>query len=284
MLVSIGDNCIDRYVGPLEVQHVGGNALNVAANFALRGLPATYAGVVGTDAGGELIVAALDAIGVNTAFVRRSAGSTGITEVELVQGDYRILREEYGVSDLVGWTPALRAYVQAHASQIHLTVSGRAAQLIEELEGIEVPLSVDLGHVSERSTLDRYERLLDRADSAFLSAGAQLGDDEVQQLLAALAHQGPRYAIATRGAVGASALWQGKLLSVPPLLRPAAVVDPLGAGDAFIAGFLSTAALQSRLTERLWCASRWSAEACGCIGAWCARDLPRAIEAPAPRL
>ena len=98
-------------------------------------------------------------------------------------------------------------------------------------------------------------------------------------MLAAVRRQGARYAVATRGAAGASGLWQGRLISVPPVLDAPAVVDTLGAGDAFIAGFLSSAAVQGPLEERLLCGSRWSAEVCGHIGAW--RERRSAFESAA---
>lgn len=268
MLVSVGDNCIDSYVAPSRVQHVGGNALNVAANFALHGLSAAYAGVVGTDAAGDLIVSTLQAIGVNTAVLTRSPGATGVTELELLPGDYRILKEEYGVSDQLAWTPPLLSWVATHASRIHLTVSGRAQYLIEELKGLQVPLSVDLGALTELSALKAYEPLMAAAESVFVSVGSKLADAEVCQLLVAVQSSGARHAVATRGAAGASMLWQGRLMSVPPLLRGAAIVDTLGAGDAFIAGFLASATLEGAPGERLLCASRWSAEACSHLGAW----------------
>ena len=268
MLVSIGDNCIDRYAAPIGTQHVGGNALNVAANFVLHGLPAAYVGVVGTDDYGDLVIAALEAIGVTTAYVERRAGPTGITEIELLKGDYRILKEEYGVSDRVHLTSELLGWVRAQASQLHLTVSGRAQELIEGLEEVGVPLSVDLGTVNGPSMLPSFARLTATAQSAFVSVGAQMSDEEVQRLLAAIVRTGTRYAIATRGAAGASTLWKGRLLSVPPVLPSAAIVDTLGAGDAFIAGFLSGTDLAGGLEERLLRASRWSAEACSQVGAW----------------
>lgn len=282
MLVSIGDNCIDHYVAPIEMQQVGGNALNVAANLALHRLPAAYAGVVGTDAHGELVLAALESIGVNAACVERRAGRTGVTQIELLQGDYRILEEDYGVSGAVDCTPALLAFLRARASRIHLTVSGQAERLIETLADTAIPLSVDLGVVREPSTLQRYAPLLARAESAFLSVGAKLQDDAVSDLLSATVRQGPRHAIATRGAAGACGLWQGRLISVPALLETRAVVDTVGAGDAFIAGFLASTGGPEQLEERLRCASRWAAEACSHMGAWRA-GRPAAVAAAQAR-
>ena len=168
-------------------------------------------------------------------------------------------------------TPALLEDVRAQASQLHLTVSGRAVQLIEGLEAVDVPLSVDLGTITERSPLQTFAGLTAAAESAFVSVGAKLSDEDVRQLLAAILRTGTRNAIATRGAAGASTLWQGRLISVPPMLPSAAIVDTLGAGDAFIAGFLASTDLARGVEERLLCGSRWSAEACSHVGAWRAR-------------
>src|SRR5262249_39571136 len=154
--------------------------------------------------------------------------------IELLQGDYRILKEAYGVSDLVHWTPALRAFVRTQASRVHLTTSGRAQQLIADLEDVDVPISLDLGRVRDQQMLRDYERPIAAADSVFVSVGAKAGDDHVEQLLAAVRRHGAAHAIATRGAAGASALYQGRLISVPSMLDAAAVVDTVGAGDAFI--------------------------------------------------
>ncbi|MGN6379237.1 MAG: PfkB family carbohydrate kinase [Gaiellales bacterium] len=61
VVASIGDNCIDRYVGSLKRTHVGGNALNVAVGLARAGRRVVYAGAVGDDEDGRTVLAALAA-------------------------------------------------------------------------------------------------------------------------------------------------------------------------------------------------------------------------------
>ena len=93
-----------------------------------------------------------------------------------------------------------------------------------------------------------------------LAAGADMlfaGDDEArialeiddpdkagpEELAAALAELGPREVVIKRGRRGATALIDGKLVDVPAV--PVHIVDSVGAGDAFVAGYLAC-----RLTGR----------------------------------
>jgi fructoselysine 6-kinase len=147
MLVGIGDNCIDRYLSPIKAARVGGNALNVAANIAIRGEPAAYAGVVGKDDDGDWVLRTLRMAGIDTSCVLQVEGVTGVTEIAIDGGDYRILREEYGVSASVVMTDVLRDFILDRATLLHTTVAGEAGRLLPELRGFGVPLSVDLGIV-----------------------------------------------------------------------------------------------------------------------------------------
>ena len=75
-VATVGDNCIDRYLPPVGVSTVGGNAVNVAVHIRRRGHRVVYLGAVGDDANGERLLACLDQDGVETdmfasALVRR---------------------------------------------------------------------------------------------------------------------------------------------------------------------------------------------------------------------
>ncbi len=68
MLIGIGDNCIDCYVGPIGQSFVGGNTLNVVANARKYGRPAAYIGSVGNDQSGQHILQALQELGIDTSY------------------------------------------------------------------------------------------------------------------------------------------------------------------------------------------------------------------------
>jgi fructoselysine 6-kinase len=100
MLASVGDNCIDRYLPPVGVDTIGGNALNVAVGLAHHGHEAAYLGAVGADDDGRTVRAALRAAGVDTSHMVTEQGPTGVTLVDLGAGGERVFLEEiYGASD-----------------------------------------------------------------------------------------------------------------------------------------------------------------------------------------
>ena len=97
-VASVGDNCMDRYVGALVAEAVGGNALNVAVRMHRLGYESAYLGAVGDDEDGRVILAALQEAGVDTSQVMVVPGFSGVTVVEVSQGERRFLSEEYGVA------------------------------------------------------------------------------------------------------------------------------------------------------------------------------------------
>ncbi|KON28987.1 hypothetical protein AC482_07445 [miscellaneous Crenarchaeota group-15 archaeon DG-45] len=83
------------------------------------------------------------------------------------------------------------------------------------------------------------------------------GEDDPWRGLGRVLGLGPEAAVATRGAEGALLMTGGDRYFVPAY-APAEVVDPTGAGDAFMGGFLSE---YLRGGEGPWCAAVGSAAA-----------------------
>jgi 2-dehydro-3-deoxygluconokinase len=124
-----------------------------------------------------------------------------------------------------------------------LSDSARAAvfQAVETARSAGVPVSVDVNYRAKLwSRFDAAPVLRDlvsRADLVFAGpAEAALFVDGTAPLdgLAAL---GPSEVIVKDGAKGCTALIDGERFSLPAL--PVQVVDPVGAGDAFVAGYLT---------------------------------------------
>jgi fructoselysine 6-kinase len=66
-IATVGDNCIDRYLPPVDRTLVGGNAVNVAVQLVRLGHDTAYFGAVGDDAEGARMRAVLGRIGVDLA-------------------------------------------------------------------------------------------------------------------------------------------------------------------------------------------------------------------------
>src|SRR5688572_16269782 len=96
-VAAVGDNCIDRYLHPISVSAVGGNAVNVAVHLRRLGHSVGYFGRVGSDEDGERILASLADNGVATQHVRAGAGSTAYTDIGTdPSGDRIMLFEDFG--------------------------------------------------------------------------------------------------------------------------------------------------------------------------------------------
>ncbi len=229
---------------------IGGAESNVAVGVARLGGTATWLGRVGPDATGDLIERRLRAEGVRTRAIRDEAFTglmvrhrrTGaVTHVDYHRAGSagsRLVTTDIPVTELqaaailhvTGITPALSD--TARAAVFHAVETARAAG---------VPVSVDVNYRSKLwSRFDAAPVLRDlvsRADVVFSGpdeAALFLGDEPPLEGLAAL---GPAEVVVKDGARGCTALIDGERHAVPAL--PVTVVDPVGAGDAFVAGYLA---------------------------------------------
>lgn len=237
--------------GQRWVTQPGGAESNVAAGIAAQGLSAGWIGRVGDDAFGRAVVDELDALAVDCSrAVVDPDRPTGLMFKGAVEGERCEI--EYRRHGSAG--SALRAedldveYVGA-ARAVHVT--GITACLSEEagraaLHAFELATGLKSFDPNVRRQLWRDDRaplvrrLISMADVCFCGlADAELltGHTEPERCATALAELGPETVIVTLGSRGALGLEGGRLTTVPP--RPVAVVDPVGAGDAFAAGFLA---------------------------------------------
>ena len=240
-------------IGPLEYARgfsfgIGGAESNVAIGVARLGQPVTWFGRVGPDATGDLVARRLAAEQVRTIAIHDTAFTglmvkyrrfgtalhvdyhrSGSAGSRLVPTDVPVDEvQAAAILHVTGITPALSP--SARATVFHAVQMARAAG---------VTVSVDVNYRSKLwSAYDAAPVLRDlvsRADIVF--AGPQEADLVGAATLDALAALGPSEVVIKDGARGCTALVDGVVLRVPALAVQ--VVDPVGAGDAFVAGYLA---------------------------------------------
>lgn len=259
-LLGLGDNTVDTYVDA-GLQFPGGNAVNVAVLAHRLGLIASYLGCLGTDAGGDLIAAALDDEGIETSRMRRVPGANARAFIRHDGGDRRFLRGEPGVRGRYDFTDDDFAYI-AGFDAIHTSIFSELDAELPRLRNVAAQLSYDF---SERWSDAVFARVLPHIDIAFVSAPNR-ADTEVAALLRACVAAGPWLAVATRGVQGAMAFAEGEILTQG--IVPAEFIDTLGAGDGFIAACLTSLLRGGELASALEQGAGFAADVVGWQGAF----------------
>lgn len=227
--VTIGDNCIDRFEGSRNSELVGGNALNVAAQLSLLGHKVAYFGAVGDDPDGRLIIRELKRVGVCTDYLKVIEGTTAYSLIRHDDnGDRDIYFEEFGASGTYLPTEEDLAII-ARAGHAHIGWMRDGSSVNKRLNQLGVSVSRDLSVNSEEADLNP-----DGLDIAILSANSQ---QAAQNKISYLIQHGVGLALVTIGEHG-SLVSDGKTNTSLSASR-IEPVDTTGAGDSFIAGFIS---------------------------------------------
>ncbi|WP_369255502.1 sugar kinase [Geodermatophilus amargosae] len=262
---------------------VAGAESNLAVGAVRLGVPATWLGRVGDDEFGRLVATTLRGQGVTTTAVVDPGAPTGLMVKE--RRTARATRVLYYRSGSAGSRLGpgdLDPAVIAGARVLHVTgitpalsASARAAVFaaVEEAVAAGVPVSLDLNYRSAlwsageagpvlRELVRRADVVLATEEEARLVVDAP--DDRA--LVAALAALGPRHVLLKQGAAGSLSGIEDRLYRVPARTVP--VVDPVGAGDAFGAGYLSGLCRGLDAEERLGLATTAGAFAVSVPGDW----------------
>lgn len=262
---------------------IAGAESNLAVGVVRLGVPATWLGRVGDDEFGRLVTMALRGQGVRTAVAVDSSAATGLMVKE--RRTARAVRVLYYRSGSAGsrLTPEdVDPAVVADAGVLHVTgitpaLSSTAREAVFAAVDIArtagVPVSVDLNYRSAlwspdtagpvlRELVRRADVLLATEEEARLVVD---GADDAA-LVDELVRLGPRHVLLKQGAAGSLSSIDGRIHRTPA--RRVDVVDPVGAGDAFGAGYLSGLCRDLAVEERLAVASAAGAFAVTVPGDW----------------
>ena len=270
-VVTLGE-CLASFVasdaGPLAEargfkRHIAGAEANVAVGLARLGHAVAYIGREGGDGFGTAILRALRGEGVDVGHLtiddsartgvmfreRRILGAMDVVYHRAGSAGSRVTPEDVvravddGVFEGIRWlhltgiTPALSD--SARAATTRALEEGRRT-------GATVSLDVNLRRRlwSDEQAAPVLRDLASRVDVVFGSAdelatiaGTDL-DSDPEQLVAAVAATGPRTVVVKLGRDGALGR-DGETSNAEPGIAVTDVVDPVGAGDAFCAGFIA---------------------------------------------
>jgi len=255
MIVVAGEALIDRLVrldgSVAEVP--GGGPFNTARAIARLGQPVAFLGCISTDPHGQLLWSLLEADGVDISLVTTSDAPTTVAVAHLdVRGGATYRFETAGTSaprlDSVAVAAALATHPDAlHVGTLGLVLEPMATALagaaVAAGPGTLVMVDPNLrpAVIEDGATyFDRLVRILGRADVVKASREDLLylwpnvsADAATRRLLEA----GARVAIVTDGDGPVVCRGAGFAFELP--VPEVAVVDTVGAGDAFGGGFLA---------------------------------------------
>jgi 2-dehydro-3-deoxygluconokinase len=258
---------------------IGGAESNVAIGLARLGVRASWVSALGDDEPGEVVLHRLRAEGVDTTAVRRLPDRpTGLYLREEVAGAVRVYYYRRGSAASTLAPGDLPLSVLAGADFLHLSgitaaLSPECAEFVPWAAKVARQAGVRVSYdVNYRSRLwepsaarAATEALLPHVDVLLVGdeeAAALWGWDE-DTALSHLADSGPREVVLKLGSRGCVAVIHGDRLASPGF--PARQVDPIGAGDAFAAGYLAATLWGWDPQERL--------RAANAMGALCVQNL-----------
>lgn len=258
-LVGIGDNVVDHYLDQ-GVYYPGGNALNVAVlarHFGLR--DTAYIGIIGNDEEGAHIHASLLAEGLSDAGLRIAMGETGKAKVTLKDGDRIFVGSNKG-----GLRKRLTLRLDeadmsliARLGHVHSSCFSYMEHELPRIAATAQKLSFDFSIGRDAAY---FAQVCPYVTTAFLS-GSDLEEEAALSLIRQIHALGPQQVCVTQGALGA--LFSDGTRVVRQGIVPAQVTDTMGAGDAFIAGWLAATISGTDAFAALPLAASAAARACG---------------------
>lgn len=271
---------------------IGGSESNFAIALRRLGTSVSWVGRVGQDALGDLVEREIRGEDVNAVVIRDDQAPTALMIKE--SRTEKIQKVYYYRSAMAGsriQPEDLPRDLISRAKLLHVT--GISAALSESAERT-LHAAIDIAHAagvtvafdlnfrgrlwSEEAAREAYQRILPKVDVVFA------GDDEAaialghsaspEQLAQELAAFGPKQAIIKLGDRGCVALVEGNYYELDAIKVDA--VDTVGAGDAFVAGYIAELLAGEEPQARLETAVRTGAFACMVPGDW--EGMPRRSE------
>lgn len=247
----------------------GGNATNTLVILSQLGHQCTWGGACVNEPNGQLILQDLTEHHVDTTFCR-------IAYQGQVPTSYIILNQHTTSRTIIHYRNSpeftlhdLQHIPLAQFDWLHFDLKGDYSETAQMIRWAhhhypQLPISIEV-----EKNYSNVEQLFAMATVLFCSRefAQQQGFNAAAGLLTALHHQTPHLVIScTWGKYGAAAIDSDGNLFYSEAFPPPTVVDTLGAGDTFNAGFIHGCSLQLSLSDTLQYACQLAGKKCGNLG------------------
>jgi 2-dehydro-3-deoxygluconokinase len=297
-VVTLGEcliSLVARDPGPLAEavtfeRHIAGAEANVAVGLSRLGQSVAYIGRVGNDGFGVAIVRRLRAEGVDVRHLTvDTSATTGIMLRERrVLGPAQVVYARTGSAgsrlsvedvDRAAADGDFRDARWLHVTGVTPALSGTArdavTRAIEIARDADLTISFDVNLRRRlwsdeaaapivRALAEQAHVVLGSADELAVVTGST--ETDPGKLALAVLALGPEIAVVKLGADGAVGARRGSAPIRVPALPVPSVVDPVGAGDAFSAGFIAARLAGADLTPALLTANACGAAAVASVG------------------
>lgn len=230
-IAEIGDNCIDLYER-IGKKYPTGNVVDTGVNLKKLGADVSIISTTGSDEYGKWMIEALKKEGLDISHLKVKEGNTAITYMDMngndrVHGDY-----VEGVLENIEFDDEDVRFACEH-DLVHTALWGKAEKVLPKIAEKGVPIAFDYADKLDHPLV---EETLPYVTYGFYSY--HKGSDEfIKAFLKDKVDRGMKIAVATFGEQG-SLSYDETGFHVGPIYLARKVVNTVGAGDAYIAGFL----------------------------------------------
>lgn len=261
-IIAIGDNVVDCYLDQ-DKYYPGGNCVNVAVNCKRSGAEdVSYIGIFATDDKAAHLKSVLEQEGIPYHRSRVAEGISGQPRVNLTEDGDRVFVG--GPKNTVQHTLKLKLTPEdyEYIKEFDVCHTSCYSSMEEELPGLAQQIKVSYDF-SDKYTAAKLEKVCPSITHGFFS-GAHLGDEELENLVEELGKYNLETIGITRGSKPALFIHQGKRYDQE--VYETDIVDTMGAGDSFIAGFLTAFYNQKDMRDALDFAAKRASITCGFYG------------------
>lgn len=262
-MIAVGDNVCDCYLDD-GVYYPGGNAVNVAVNCKKDGLDeVAYMGMFGNDEKAEHLKACLTKEGVTYDRSRTMFAISGSPGVRLIDGDRKFVGGPKNTAQHIARIRLMPEDLD-YIAGFGLCHTSCFSSIEYELPAMSKVCQVSFDF-SERMEDEYLQRVCPYLTYAFFS-GSHMTTEEIDQLIDRCHALGTKVVGVTRGSKGA--LFSEEGTRYEQGVKMVKAVDTMGAGDSFIAGFLTKRIQGAGMVEALDFAATVAANTCLVHGGW----------------